>query len=201
MHSQTDIQGCYAGRSALTNKVNVDIPLNFNSLNHLNPSCSGQLRNLGSSRTKRHTMRACHQRPTNGFTLIELMITVAIVAVIAVIALPSFRGQILKSHRTDAKVTLSETAQRLERCYTEFNTYLYNATSAPGCPRTADLASQSEYYGFTLVVAASGLTYTLTATATGGQLDDKNCKTFTLKQTGDEASTNASNAASNNCWK
>jgi len=146
-------------------------------------------------------MQATLNKPTKGFTLIELMVTVAIVAIIAVIALPSFRGQILKSHRTDAKVTLSETAQRLERCYTEFNTYLYNATSAPGCPRTADLANKSKYYSFSLAVAASGLTYTVTATATGGQLDDSKCKTFSLKQTGEEASTNASNAASTTCWK
>jgi len=146
-------------------------------------------------------MQAPLNKPVKGFTLIEMMVTVAIVAIIAVIALPSFRGQILKSRRTDAKVTLSETAQRLERCYTEYNTYLYNATSAPGCPRTADLAGKSKYFGFTLAVAASGLTYTLTATATGGQLDDKKCKTFTLKQTGEQGSTNASNAASTACWK
>ena len=146
-------------------------------------------------------MQSAHTRQIKGFTLIEMMITVAIVAIIAIIALPSFRGQILKSHRTDAKVALSETAQTLERCYTEFNSYLYNATTAPGCPRTTDLAGKSEYYNFTVAVAASGLTYTLTATAKGGQLDDKNCKTFTLKETGEEGSTNSSNTASSKCWK
>ncbi len=146
-------------------------------------------------------MYAIHKNPIKGFTLVELMVTIAIVAIIAVIALPSFRSQILKSHRTDAKVTLSETAQKLERCYTEFNSYLYNATTAPGCPRTSDLTGKSEYYNFTVTVAANGLTYTLKATAKGGQLDDKNCKIFTLKETGDAASSNSANAVSSNCWK
>jgi len=49
LHSQTDIQGCYAGRSVLTKKVHVGMPPNLNSFNHLTPCCSGQLRNLGLS--------------------------------------------------------------------------------------------------------------------------------------------------------
>jgi len=47
LHSQSDIQGCYTGRSVLTRKVNEDMPTNFNSSNHLIQFRSGQLRNLG----------------------------------------------------------------------------------------------------------------------------------------------------------
>ena len=60
---------------------------------------------------------------TGGFTLIELMIAVAIIAILATIAYPSYRQQVLKSQRTEAKTALSDAAQRLERCYTQFNAY------------------------------------------------------------------------------
>ena len=59
----------------------------------------------------------------SGFTLIELMITVAVVAILAAIAYPSYTGYVQRARRTDAKTVLLEAAQFMERVYTERGAY------------------------------------------------------------------------------
>ena len=56
----------------------------------------------------------------SGFTLIELMVVVTVVALLAMIALPSYQNSVRKSRRTDARIALIELAQTLERCQTQF---------------------------------------------------------------------------------
>jgi type IV pilus assembly protein PilE len=63
-----------------------------------------------------------------GFTLIELMIAVAILAIIVSIALPSYTNYVTRANRTEGQQLLFETAQALERCFTRFGSY-----SAAGC--------------------------------------------------------------------
>lgn len=63
------------------------------------------------------------RRSTAGFTLIELMITVAVIAVLAAIALPSYQRHVLKTNRALAKADLVEIAQLLERYHTVQNSY------------------------------------------------------------------------------
>ena len=59
-----------------------------------------------------------------GFTLIELMVTVAIIAILAAIAYPSYMDSVRKSRRTDAKNALTQAMANMERFYTENNTYV-----------------------------------------------------------------------------
>lgn len=108
-----------------------------------------------------------------GFTLIELMIAVAIVAILAAIAYPSYQDSVRKSRRADAKAALLELAQFMERNYTEANRYNldtagnaitlpFNEAPKDGTPKFYDLTLQS--------VAASS--FTLRATPKAGQSGD-----------------------------
>lgn len=124
---------------------------------------------------------------TRGFTLIELMIVIAVLGILASIALPAYNKQVEKTRRSDAIASLLGTAQRLERCFTRNNSY-----SAAGCP-SGTFDSEEEFYA--VRVAATATTYTLTATAQGAQSGDS-CSPFTLDELGNR------NAASttDRCW-
>src|SRR6218665_2557485 len=80
----------------------------------------------GNSRTEDRPMK--HQRMQSGFTLIELMIVVAIIGVVSGLAYPSFKEQLAKSRRADAKAILVGAQQWMERFYTE--NFRYDRNSA-----------------------------------------------------------------------
>ena len=131
-------------------------------------------------------------RRTQGFTLIELMITVAIVGIVAAIALPSYSSYVRKTRRADAMATLSQDQTTLERCYAANFTY-----AVPPCA-TPSAASLKGYY--TIAATSTATTYTLTATATGSQAADTTCTTMAIDQANQKtASDNASNAQTS-CW-
>jgi len=69
-----------------------------------------------------------HHSREAGVTLVELIIVMVVVAVLAMIAVPSYQDSVRKSRRTDGRVVLNDTAQRLERCFTQFGAY-----DAAGC--------------------------------------------------------------------
>ncbi|MGH9960023.1 MAG: type IV pilin protein, partial [Pyrinomonadaceae bacterium] len=80
-----------------------------------------------------------------GFTLIELMITVAVVAILASIALPSYLEQVRKSKRAEGKSALLRAAQNMERYYTSNNTYNATLTAAGISAYSADSSTDSAY--------------------------------------------------------
>ena len=110
---------------------------------------------------------------TRGFTLIELMIVVAVVAILAAVAIPSYQNQVQKSRRADAHSALMNAAQAMERCFTRTNTY--NGCVIPG-------ASQDGFYGLALA-GVTATTYTIRAVPQGAQSGDP-CGTFTLDHLG-----------------
>lgn len=133
-----------------------------------------------------------------GFTLIELMITVAIVALLATIALPSYRNHILRSHRTEAKNALLDLAGREESLFATTNTYSSTATDL-GYGTFTPVGSG--YYNVKINVPTAN-TFTITATATGNQTDDTSCLTFVVAQTGVQSSADSSGAdTTSTCWK
>jgi type IV pilus assembly protein PilE len=145
-------------------------------------------------------------RRHSGFTLIELVITMVIVAILASIAIPSYSTYILKSHRTEARTALLDIASLEERYFTANNNYT-KTPSDLGYTGAAGTAFNvgSNYYKIlvdkvdataptTALPAGTPATYTMTATAINSQAKDTSCATFTLTSTGSQTATSA------NCW-
>lgn len=143
-------------------------------------------------------------KPTHrnrGFTLIELMIAVAIVALIAAIAYPSYRDSVLKSRRSDAKVALTQTAQALERCYSQFASYASTNCPIQATQSTSPITSPEGYYAVNVATTATTFTLTAQPTSKGGQDDDTTCASFTLTQTGKRGATNQGGSdTTSTCW-
>lgn len=131
------------------------------------------------------------RRTALGFTLIELMITVAVVAILAAVAIPSYSEHVRKSRRAQAKADLVELAQQLERFHTVQNTY--NGMTLPFTQSPRDGKS---YYTLSLSGAATSSSFTLQAVPGTGQDKDK-CGTLTLDQAGRKTPAAAKVAG---CW-
>ncbi|MFG3447592.1 MULTISPECIES: type IV pilin protein [unclassified Stenotrophomonas] len=130
-----------------------------------------------------------------GFTLIELMITVAVIAIISAIAYPSYNTQVRKSKRAAAKAEMVEYAQRAERQHTLNNSYagfrfLENNSTTIASPRDGSAVR----YQITIAPAAN--TFTITAVPQGDQARDP-CGTLTVNQAGVKTPANTSALE---CW-
>ncbi len=114
-------------------------------------------------------------RANRGFTLIELMIAVAIVGILAAIAYPSYQDHVRRTYRSTAKADLVALAQAAERYYTTragAMTYTGATTALYSGHSPADGPAASARYNLAIAVAADGQSYTLTATPVGGQVGD-----------------------------
>ena len=138
----------------------------------------------------------------SGFTLIELMITVAIVGILVAVAYPSYIEQARSTRRANAQSDLMELAGFMERLFTENN--CYNAGADAICGNGDDAAllpftespkegSGAKFYNLTLVVSATA--FTLAATAKNDQLSDS-CGNMTLSQSGVRTYTGSATG----CW-
>jgi type IV pilus assembly protein PilE len=128
-----------------------------------------------------------------GFTLIELMIVVAILAIVIVIGYPSYRDQIMKSRRAEGMGELLELADRMERYYSGNGTY-NGATLGPDADDVYDTTTEKGHYTLGITSATTTL-FTITATPNAPQDNDK-CGTFTLTSSGQRTATGG-----DNCWK
>ena len=132
----------------------------------------------------------------NGFTLIELMIVVAVVALLATIAYPIYTDQVRKSRRGVAKADLVELGQRAERYHTVNNTYVDFAPGVTvGSFNVSPRDAKQPYYTLSMT-NQSASTFTLKAEPVGDQQKDS-CGTLTYDQAGRKSSS-AQPAA--NCW-
>jgi len=131
---------------------------------------------------------------SKGMTLIELMITVAVVGILATIAYPSYQNQVRRSNRADAITALTAMANAQERFYLANNTYA-DTTPPLGFPAPVPPAGNSQRGFYTLAVPAQvppgvpvnfliAFTVTATAVAGGPQAGDTGCTPLTLNSTG-----------------
>ena len=130
-----------------------------------------------------------------GFTLIELMITVLIIAILATIAYPTYVSFLLKSRRSDALATLAQDQIILERCYAQNFSYSQTCNSLPTFPQT----SAQGFYSITLSNLGA-TTYTLTATPIGSQTEDTTCASMIVDQANAKTAVDSSGNSQTTCW-
>lgn len=116
-----------------------------------------------------------------GFTLVEILVVIAIIGILASIALPQYNEYTRTSHRVDAKSALTQAASAMERYYTERQSYV-GATLGSGTSDVYKATSPDNYYTLALGNQTAS-TYTLTATPSGSQTSDT-CGAFSLNQAG-----------------
>jgi type IV pilus assembly protein PilE len=125
-----------------------------------------------------------------GFTLLELLVVMTVVAILASVAIPSYQQSVLRGRRADARVAMNALATRLERCFTQFGAY-----DADECVIASPAPSPEGFYQVS--VEREPAAYTVTAEPQGSQADDVACGTFSVTSTGARAVTGE---APDRCW-
>jgi type IV pilus assembly protein PilE len=127
----------------------------------------------------------------SGFTLLELLLVVAMVAIVVAIALPSYSDSVYKARRADGRVALLEAAQRLERCMTRNDSYSHAACTIPEL-------SPDGHYRITESEPRGPTSFRLRATPIGAQAGDAaSCAWLELDHRGQRTALAKTGVA---CW-
>lgn len=142
-----------------------------------------------------NTPRTFLRHTSQGFTLIEVMITVAIIGILSAIALPAYTDYITRGRIPEATSQLAAKQVRMEQWFQDSRSY--RATGNTACYIGASDTTSSKYFTFSCT-ASSATAYTITATGTGPMLGF----VYTINQNGDKATTGVPTGwtSSTTCW-
>lgn len=137
-----------------------------------------------------------------GFTLIEVMITVAIVAILASVALPAYTDYVRRGQMQEAFTLLADYGVRMEQYYQDNKNY--GAASGTTCGLAMPASTTTRYFNLTCATASSGQTYTLTATGKAGAVAPSggaDTFVYTLNSSDQKATTRfAGSTVALSCW-
>lgn len=136
------------------------------------------------------------KRDCSGFTLLEVMVAVAIVGILAALALPTYRDYIERGRRAEGRELLARVAAAQERFYTNRNQYSADITGGAGLGLATAL-SENRYYLAEVEVAAGGQSYVLRSVPQGAQASDK-CGALTVNNIGVRGY--SGNENNGRCW-
>ncbi len=130
-----------------------------------------------------------------GFTLVELMIVIAIIGILSAIAYPSYTEYVTRAKRADAMDSLTPLVARMEEYYGLNGTYDGATINAAGTGTVGGNESVDKYYTLSIPVA-DAYSYMLVATPVRVG-SDPDCTTLSLDSLGQKAATGAD---ATNCW-
>jgi type IV pilus assembly protein PilE len=145
------------------------------------------------------------RRTARGVTLMELLVVITILALLASIAVPTYRRYLIRAQRSEAKIALLQLQTAQEKFYLQNNVYTDDVTTAS--PSGLGLLAQTETGKYTVAVALEDVdgvadqAFVATATprAGGGQTDDAQCRNFTIDERGTRG--NSGTSGPEVCWK
>ena len=139
------------------------------------------------------------QQKQAGFTLIELMLVVIIIAVLAAVAMNSYTSSVQRSNRNEARSVLIENQLWMEQRYAVNNSYIL--PTAPAAPAfTQSPKGGTAKYNIAFVGTPTATTYTLRATPVSSKIDGDACKEMTIDQTGLKTVGSGAKLSLDECW-
>lgn len=138
------------------------------------------------------------RRAMRGFSLVELVIAMAVVGILTAIAVPAYSQYVQRSHRSDARLALMRAAQWMERYRTDWGSYS-NAANPPVLPKDMAVSPATGKAQYDIAVVPTAMTFTLTATPSkGGAMTADKCGNLTLAHDGQRGRTGT--APLEQCW-
>ena len=145
-----------------------------------------------------------HSGSQKGFTLLEVMIVAAIVAILAAVAVPSYREFVRRAHRADARAVLAQILKLQERVFTQDNSYCYSGEADTRCASWPTQVRDAGTIYYTITYPRppdpnNPPVVTLTATLAPGWLDPT-CDNLSLSSTGAKTTSKGDPAIDAVCW-